>query len=387
MIRISKVLYTIAWFIAVICLSGISVSSAASGKLPGQITISGRTLLRDGKPWVPKTVAIVGTSVPPAIAGQACVMSALKTALANLSESTFTSLKTLGADTARITVSATGYDPASTEYDPGYAAFTRRWVNYARSIGLNVVLTMRQHAPACVGKETMPDNSTAVAWKTLAPLFAQDHGVIFELFSEPNSQVNRGGRAEFANPTAEDWAAWQRSFNNLISIVRATGASNPLGIQGLMAGKEFNSAYPLTDPDNSYIWTIHVYFNAVIPFKTPADWDQYFGNFCRSSGRPCLITEWQDAGHDINPRTNRTRSAGCSGDAPAMARQFISYVMANKWGLGAWAFDYPNTVMVGTSKTQVTTYDNWRGTCGNSPPVWGNGQLLFKAYNDPAWGR
>jgi hypothetical protein len=344
----------------------------------GQVSISGRQLLKDGEPWTPRLMPIVGTAVPQALESSNCIMPALQIARENLSERTFRALQSLGADSVRITVTEGGFDPASREYDPGYAADVVHWVKYARSLGLNVVLTMKPLISKCVPTSTLPDESTANAWRILAPRFANDHGVLFEVFTEPNSSIDSANGGE---PGADDWQAWQTAFDTLIAEIRRTGARNVLIIQGLVAGKVFREEFPVTDAYGNYMYGIHVYFNARIPFNSPHGWDRYFGNFCRQSGHPCLITEWQDSGKP----TPEGHPVGCNGNAPQQAQSLIDYAMRNRWGIGAWAFDFPNTVMVGSSLTQPTSYAGWT-SCADPAP-WGNGEVLFRAFRNPAWGR
>lgn len=370
-------------------LSGDFAAAATDDRVsraPGQIAISGTSLLKDGKFWVPKMMDIVGTNITPILVDKKCVPAALRTAYRNLSKNSFKALQKLGADTVRITIFADGFDPGSTAYDPDYPSFVEKWVGYARSIGLNVVLTMHQSQvwKLCgTPPSEMPDTVTTLAWKAIAPYFAKDHGVLFDLYAEPFSTID-SSRDE--TPGSDDWTVWQRDFNELVKAVRGTGADNIVIVAGLEAGKIFNADYPIVDSANNHMWGIHVYFNAMIPFTTPVDWDRYFGKFCRTSGLPCLITEWQAAGYFVTGARGVFRQTGCKGNAPAQAAALIAYAMANKWGIGGWAFDVPNTVMVDSSMIEPTNYANWdpaRG-CRSSPP-WGNGKLLFRAFNNPKW--
>lgn len=61
---------------------------------------------------------------------------------------------------------------------------------------------------------------TLACWKILAPEFADDHGIIFELFTEPNSDLDYGFKDGRNGP--RDWDLWRSKFNNLIAAVRNT---------------------------------------------------------------------------------------------------------------------------------------------------------------------
>jgi hypothetical protein len=111
-----------------------------------------------------------------------------------------------------------------------------------------------------------------------------------------------------------------------------------------------------------------VYFNAAIPFRTRAAWEDAWGRFCDSAA--CIVTEW-------NAASGANKAVGCAGDAPRLADRLMDYLREKRIGLLGWAFDYPNTVMVGDSLTIPTNYDNFSGCAGGPTNVFGGGTAMI----------
>jgi hypothetical protein len=126
--------------------------------------------------------------------------------------------------------------------------------------GLNVILDLHWNAPR--GREAkdqtpMPDADYAPAfWRSVATTFADNDQVVFDLFNEPHGV---------------SWACWRdgcvvdgyqaAGMQTLIDAVRATGAENPVIINGLdYAGnlREFGAHAPV-DPLGRIIVGFHAY--------------------------------------------------------------------------------------------------------------------------------
>jgi hypothetical protein len=300
-------------------------------------------------------------------------------------------IKDLGADTVRVTITQGGFDESSIEYDADYLNFIKNKVGMARLLGLNVVITVRKKISNCVNNSDMPDEGTRKAWSAIIPHFASDRGVMFELLNEPfNSESSLDAATNVLRLPLPDeqFREWQTTFNELIKLVRTpingVVPQNTIIVEGLAAGKIFNLNFKLSDPLNNLIHGVHVYFNAKFPFGKIDSWDQAFGNFCRSSNTPCFVTEWQDSG----PFSAEAKNPNTTGCMPGVNPQsFIDYVVKNKWGLGAWGFDYPNTVML-QDGSRLTKYnsENPEWLRCDKTVGWGNGEAVFNAYNSPAWG-
>ena len=159
--------------------------------VPG-IRVQGASLLNNGVPWVPRGVQIVGLVAPPPAlvgkyiaAGQHFGLAELQAAVAE------------HADMIRFQVSEFGIDPQGPLYSAAYVQSVQAAVEEARSLGLNVIVSLQAESPA--GELTrcpLPDAGAERAWQVLAPMFAGDNGVMFELYNEP-------GNAEHAPQLAD----------------------------------------------------------------------------------------------------------------------------------------------------------------------------------------
>ncbi len=106
----------------------------------------------------------------------------------------------------------------------------------------------------------MPDADHAPAfWTSVAKTFANQSGVLFDLYNEPHDV---------------DWACWKSGgmcgnatgyqnagMQQLIDVVRGTGAHNVIMVEGLSWANEMSSmlAYWPNDPDHNLVASAHIY--------------------------------------------------------------------------------------------------------------------------------
>jgi hypothetical protein len=327
-------------------VAAIFQSAAAAGL----VDVSGRSLLRDGRPWVPHGVTVVGL-LPPSPSKFPIYAEAQK----HWGPAELNAIRAYGANVIRFQVSQPGLDPESPIYSPEYLQRLRQAVEEARRQNFTVILSVQAQGGAGLPNlPTMPDGSTERAWRALAPVFARDTGVMYELFNEPIvKDVPRDDWRAI-------WARWHQAFQQLITLVRSLGAQNVLVIDGVQTANFLGGAPTLQDPLNRLAFAVHPYLTGAN--KGPAAWDRNFGQFAAS--HPVIVTEW-----------NATSRGPCRADTPTAASEFITYAREKRIGIIGWAFDVPGT-LVRNYNYAPTTYSGFR--CG--APDGGAGQLLRESF-------
>jgi len=129
-------------FSMVVCallLAVIDTADAASEK----ITVLNSRILRNGIPWVPKGVVIVGLVAP-----AAQISGAYADARKQFGAAELKSVADYGADLIRFQVSQGGADPKSPIYSAAYVQEVVRGVQLARSHGFVVIVSIQSGKPS-----------------------------------------------------------------------------------------------------------------------------------------------------------------------------------------------------------------------------------------------
>jgi hypothetical protein len=345
-------------------LGGVDVPSAAarsvrrqSDQLPG-IRVDGSSLLDNGVPWVPRGVQIVGLVAPqPDLSGK------YVSAGAHFGPAELAVAVADHADLIRFQVSEFGLDPQGPLYSPAYVTQVQDAVQDARALGLNVIVSLQAEPPA--GEPVrcpLPDAGAARAWSVLAPMFAGDGGVMFELYNEPSLAVTAANWQTWLNggPLSTATAACQAvGMQTLVDEIRGQGAENVIILPGL-AGEQTLAGMPsLIDPDSPQDpqFAAGVHYPSLSRGVTA--WDREFG--ARSATVPVIVTEW-----NANSTTN------CANDAPARAPLLLDYLAGKRIGIVGFALDLPGTLIADWSYAP-SSYTGF--ACGL--PGGGPGQLLL----------
>jgi hypothetical protein len=352
--------------ILVACVLTASAASAAVASAQDPIiTVQGNQLLRDGVPWTPRGVQIVGLVAPTGAlsgkyiaANQQFGVPELQTAIAD------------HADVVRFQVSEFGLDPEGPLYSSAYVQEVQSAVQTARSLGLAVIVSLQAEPPAGEPSRCpLPDAGAQDAWNVLAPMFADDGGVMFELYNEPAVSATPAGwiqwRAggEIIYPGGSCQAVGMPA---LIADIRTLAPQNVIIVPGLGGEQSLSGRLALSDPahpgDPQLAYGVHY------PSMTRGStfWDKTFGD--ASAKVPVIVTEW-----DANSIT------GCVPDAPAQAQLLLDYLASKRIGIVGFAFDLPGTI-VADSTYAPTGYGGF--TCG--VPGGGPGQLLFGDFGAEA---
>ena len=325
------------------------------------ITVSHNQLLRNGLPWVPRGVQIVGLVAPDGALSGKYVAAHQQYGYAELQAAV-----AAHTDVVRFQVSQFGSDPAGPLYSPAYVAEVEGAVQTARSLGLAVIVSLQAQPPA--GEPTrcpLPDAGAARAWGVLAPMFATDEDVMFELYNEPGVAATPAGwiqwRAggEIIYPGGSCQAVGMQA---LVAQIRSQAPDNVIIVPGLKGEQSLAGRMRIVDPahraDSQLAYGVHYPSLS----RGVTYWDKTFGT--TSASVPVIVSEW-----DGNSTTN------CVPNTPAVAQLLLDYLASKRIGIVGFAFDLPGTI-IADSAFRPTTYAAF--ACG--VPGGGPGQLLFSDF-------
>lgn len=334
--------------------------------LPGQITMAGGTLMRDGQPWELKGVKFVGRITPESDLAFSTIGQNIRLAHTRWGPQLPAQVKAFGANTVSIAISQPGLNPQNPVFLPAYRQQVVDAVGMFRKAGFTVILAMNwERAAGSRTEPGFPSQNTINAWNwLLQALPANDAGLIFDVFNEPSTP-----------PSPEVWQQWQQWHEAIIAAIRNAGFHRQvLIVSGLRGGEILEGSPPIHDPDNRVVFGIHPQLSVKkYNFDTREGWDAGFGNFCTQ--HTCLATEWTLA---RRPEGDKT---GCGGDAPRLAMDLLRYLRARRMGIVGWSFDYPGTLFQADKPDVPTNFDTWAGSCEASQQPYGNGQMLFDWFH------
>ena len=322
------------------------------------ITIQGTSFYRDGKPWILKGVDLAGLAQSPHIRARD---KGAAQARAYWGDAEVTAIKkNLGVDTLRLQVSPAGLDPQSPEYDKSYLPELLENIQSVRKLGFTVIIGMNGQQDGKTPEACMPAENSARAWKTIAPSFIHDRGIMFELFNEPCKSLNEQSKAE-----------WVHGMQSLVDAVRGVGATNIVLLDGLWYARTTNGLFPLIhDPlPNRMGLAVHAYMLKGA-FENEKQWHDQFG--ASAERYPLVVTEW-----------NATPTNGCVGPGtPAAALTLMRYLEKLHVGLVGWGMEsnYGKLVKDHTS-FQPTDYSTFTD-CSKVPGESGGGKLLANYPGD-----
>jgi hypothetical protein len=129
-----------------------------------------------------------------------------------------------------------------------------------------VVIDLHWSAPGrqlATGQQQMADADHSVRfWQEVASAFRNDPNVIFELYNEPHAITWSCWRDGCAVPAGRATPAYQAAgMQQLVDAVRATGARNPLVLDGLARASDLGGwrAFEPYDPAHALVAAWHIY--------------------------------------------------------------------------------------------------------------------------------
>jgi endoglucanase len=293
-------------------LSVIVAHSQASPAGNGEVVVHGKELFRDGRRWIPHGFYQIAFEVAPSNLKRAD-HPFWAVAYNKYTSEEYREMREAGADSVRLQIAQVAADPESNLFDREFLDKAMDAIRSARGAGLTVIVGVQDetHVPGDKPID-LPDNGTQRVWREIAPQFAQDRGVLYELFNEPRPQ-----------PNPENWRRWAQAMMETIRTVRGLEATNVVVADGLAVGQVIDGA-PLLD-DSQVAYASHPY---ALHSQGQARqvWDAKFGNFSRRA--PVIITEWLSGGYF------------CDADTPKSTVGFIQYLQQRGIGLEADAWDW-----------------------------------------------
>jgi chitodextrinase len=356
----------------------LAMSQEPATAVPLGMRVVGNQLERDGQPFLPRGFNMIGVLAPD---GCTSAPSMALKARASFGARELTAMRDQwSANTVRFQVSQRGLDPQDPIYTPDYLIRIDNAVSLARSLGLTVVLSMQDQSNGCGTVHPLPSDATVRAWQTLAPIYANDPYVMYELFNEPQNHEDAAGWAQWLGggdgPLTNQGASIV-GFQQLVQTVRDEGATNVLLADGARNAERLQGVPPLSDPLPSpqiaYAW--HPYYFHLSRTSTlttdQSNWDSRVAGVLANA--PVIVTEWNAS------------ATNCTAGTAQRAPDFLHYLQLNNIGLLGHAFDVPNTMVTNLTTWQATSLTGFG--CNVAGPD--AGQLVQSAFraqaqNEPA---
>lgn len=335
--------------------------TSAPAPAPSGISVSGNHLTRDGQPWLPKGLSMIG----------ALTCGAANKAYDHWGQAEIDAAKSWGADAFRFQVSQPTLDPQDAHYSASYLARLQAMVALAESNGFAVILSMQDQSLACGDATPTPTAATQRAWAQLGPVFKDDARVVYELYNEPQT-----------GPDSAGWTKWKSGGGGavghqaLVTQLRNLGAQNVLLADGANYSEILTDVPLLDDPLHKLGYAFHPYYLTTLS-QVPGSWDKRFGNL--SQTQPVVATEWNES------TVVHADGSGCHADDAALTQKLLPYLTAHGIGIFGWGFDFPQAQLVKDWTWAPTSLTPW--VCGQGDN--GAGEALrdhFLSQAPPATG-
>jgi hypothetical protein len=257
--------------------------------------------------------------------------------------------------------------------DPGvnsasYIADVDALVGQASKAGIHVMLVAKVTDGGTgnplleSGDYSLPDENTALFWKSVAAHYANNPAVMFDLFNEPGhynasySQWMNGTAAFSENVDGNQITYASPGMEGLIEAIRGIPGScqNIIAAEGLNYSQDFSeigaaitAGNGLTDSANELIYSAHIYPGTVPDASQTASLNSIIPASI-TSRYPIYIGEW---GADIDPGAEGTPSPS----AHDWNQNMLNWLATTPYSWSAWAMNAePWLTYQGT--TTPTTY-------------------------------
>jgi hypothetical protein len=185
----------------------------------------------------------------------------------------FEEMRGMGANVIRLPV-----HPREWEEDPDYLwRYIDRAVGWAGEMELYLIIDWHSIGNVQTGAAPlMPDlyshtfEMTVDLWQRVAAHFRDTPNVLFEIFNEPQGILVEN---------------WHRSATEIVEIIRAQGAEQPVIVGGVEYARDLSWVLEMPVEDDHVVYASHIY-----PAHSEVLWGTYFG--AASESYPVLITEW-----------------------------------------------------------------------------------------------
>ena len=220
-------------------------------------------------------------------------------------------------------------------YSPVYMQQIRTVTDYARSLGLTVVLNAQTEVSTGFTRdERMPTAATRAFWWRIMHYYKNVPHVMFDLFNEPRFCT---------------WSWWHRSMQWLVDFIRQQGAHNAVWVEGRWWGSTL-AGVPLLR-GRGIVYTFH-HPGSPWPSQAPVNKTTWYRAFGYLTYRHIAVVD----GEFVN------FAAGYHWRYPrVMIPQYFQYLNAHHIGMTAWTLgtNVMNTIKGYQWATTEPTGDGW----------------------------
>jgi len=171
---------------------------------------------------------------------------------------------------------------------------------------------------------------TLAFWRQVAGYFKDAPHVLFEIFNEPAG----------ISP-----AEWRQNAQEISSVIRAAGASQPIIVGGVEYSKDLSWVLDKPVAGENIAYAAHIY-----PAHSNTSWDAWFGEV--SQQYPVLVTEWGWMADSTDSET-----AYLVGSETSYGRPFLDYLKEHQIGwVACWYDDEWLPAMFEKGFTHLTGY-------------------------------
>ena len=339
------------WIMAAVVVLDLA-ASAGAGRAAGEVTVEGNRFYRDGAPWVAEGVTLVGL-VSPEAGGRRSRPTPRR------GRRSAPACSTRSGGSAPTSCASRSARPGSTRSRRPTTRPTAttcwRGSPLTRAAGFNVIVSMQWQGAAGPPDPTgLPSATTRRAWREIVPAFAEDRGVLLEIFNEPAIGHSR----------PEDWKTWAEATQPLIDMLRRAGSKNVLLVGGVAVRAVLRRRAAARRPARPARLRRASLPRASTTRPAP-QWERKFGDLAET--HPVMATAF-----------NAQAGGGyCRPELPEQTAALLDYLDEKRIGLVAWALDMPNLRKPDGS---YTTLDHL--VCGqrNDGGRGGAGQMIHEYF-------
>jgi len=196
--------------------------------------------------------------------------------------------------------------------------------------------------------DTSPDDIVRNFWGGVAPAFADDEHVVYELFNEPTYPIFWSDNGETVESPEDEWLLWRETAQPWVDTVREEAPETPIvvGSPSWTSRTNFAPEYPFEG--ENLIYAAHIYPDN----GQPDEFDETYG--APAEDVPVFVTEfgWDPHSDGLDQGTNTD-----------WGRPFREWVESyENLGWAAWCFD-----------------DSWAPTMFDSPGAGGADEWTLRS--------
>ncbi len=238
-----------------------------------------------------------------------------------------------------------GKAPGQADGGAGYRALVKQLVDFCSAHDAYIMLDLHWSDAGewgrNIGQHDLPDRNSIAFWQAVAPVYAGNPAVLFDLYNEPShvtwDQWFKGGPITEVDKRTNVTLRYEAvGLPALMAAVRSTGAKNIIvagginwayQVEGILEGRQ------LADPDGAgVVYGVHPYPHAYeeIGRETTAQWTARMEAFAEKL--PIIVTEF-GSDERMWPFPPEWRL-----DDEQWNRGMLAVLEAHRWNWTAWDF-------------------------------------------------